>query len=80
MISWYLIFPKTVDSRVRIGLEQKVDLRRVNLDALKPWIADKVSRLLNSQDYVKVRIALPTVFGRFEGTSRCSDRLLLQTT
>jgi len=36
------------------GLEQKVDLRRVNLDALKPWIADKVSRLLNSQDSVKV--------------------------
>jgi len=36
------------------GLEKKVDLRRVNLDALKPWIADKIARLLASEDACKV--------------------------
>ena len=32
---------------VFVGLEKKVDLRRVNLDALKPWIADKIAKLLS---------------------------------
>lgn len=36
------------------GLEKKVDLRRVNLDALKPWIADKIARLLATEDACKV--------------------------
>ena len=30
----------------KLGLEKKVDLRRINLDALKPWIADKIARLV----------------------------------
>merc|ERR1712110_538978 len=32
------------------GLDKKVDLRRVNLDALKPWIADKIARLITEED------------------------------
>jgi len=36
------------------GLEKKVDLRRVNLDALKPWIADKIARLIQTESSCKV--------------------------
>jgi len=36
------------------GLEKKVDLRRVNLDALKPWIADKIARLITEEDACSV--------------------------
>jgi len=32
------------------GLEKKVDLRRINLDALKPWIADRIARLVTEED------------------------------
>ena len=32
-----------------LGLEKKVDLRRINLDALKPWIADRIARLVTEE-------------------------------
>merc|ERR1712001_337915 len=36
------------------GLDKKVDLRRINLDALKPWIADKIARLVADDDSCQV--------------------------
>ena len=41
-----------------IGLEKKVDLRRINLDALKPWIADKIARLV-ADEVISVQYSLP---------------------
>ena len=35
--------------RLHLGLEKKVDLRRINLDALKPWIADRIARLVTEE-------------------------------
>ena len=34
---------------LHLGLEKKVDLRRINLDALKPWIADRIARLVTEE-------------------------------
>jgi len=36
------------------GLDKRVDLRRINLDALKPWIADKIARLVAAEDSCQV--------------------------
>ena len=41
-----------------LGLEKKVDLRRINLDALKPWIADKIARLV-ADEVISVQYSLP---------------------
>ena len=39
----------TSNLRLHLGLEKKVDLRRINLDALKPWIADRIARLVTEE-------------------------------
>ena len=40
-----------------LGLEKKVDLRRINLDALKPWIADRIARLVTEEVTLALKIS-----------------------
>ena len=54
-----VFFPDSKKSSMKIiGLEKKVDLRRINLDALKPWIADKIARLV-ADEVISVQYSLP---------------------
>ena len=46
---------------LHLGLEKKVDLRRINLDALKPWIADRIARLVTEEV-----VFLPLIFQKFQ--------------
>ena len=47
--TWYIRYVTYPNQGLDLGLEKKVDLRRINLDALKPWIADRIARLVTEE-------------------------------
>lgn len=40
------------------NLEKKVDMYRVKLDTIKPWITDKVTEILGMEDDVVVGLTI----------------------